>query len=167
VDEKTHVRPTTERVREALFDTLGQNLGGMTFLDICSGSGAISFEAISRGADHVVAIENNKICCNNIKKVAKVLQFEKKIEIFQEDARNALVNLVDRGEKFDIIFFDPPWTDKTLAFDILIYLLGKKKFWRFFIFEFDKKFKISNLPNEVSSSIKEIRRYGGTNLLFF
>ena len=106
VTGKTHVRPTTERVREVLFDTLGQNLDGMSFLDICSGSGAISFEAMSRGANHVVAIENNEICCVNIKKVAKDLQFEKKIEVLQGDARNVLVNLVAKGKKFDIVFFD-------------------------------------------------------------
>lgn len=167
VTGKTQVRPTTERVREALFDTLGQNLDGMSFLDICSGSGAISFEAMSRGANHVVAIENNEICCANIKKVAKDLQFEKKIEVLQGDARNVLVNLVAKGKKFDIIFFDPPWTNKVLAFDILNYLLVQNSFWRVFVFEFDKNFKINNLPSEASSSIKEIRRYGGTNLLYF
>lgn len=164
---KTNVRPTSERVREALFDILGQNMDGVSFLDICSGSGAISFEAISRGADRVVAIDNDKDCCENIDKVSVDLGLEKEIEVLQGDARQILRDKVVSLEKFDIIFFDPPWSDKELASDILKYLLSEKDFWKVFILEFDKNFKISDLCKEISSSIKEIRRYGRTNLLFF
>ena len=164
---KNNVRPTSERVREALFDILGQNLDDVSFLDICSGSGAISFEALSRRAVRVVAIDNDKDCCENIEKVSVDLGLEKRIEVLQGDARQILRDLVMSLEKFDIVFFDPPWSDKELAFDILKYLLCEKDFWKVFVFEFDKNFKISDLSREISSSIKEIRRYGRTNLLFF
>jgi len=167
VIDNTKVRPTTERAREALFDMLGQNLDGLSFLDVCSGSGAISFEAMSRGANYVVAIEKNRISCTNIKEVSKELQLGKKIEVLHGDARIVLKDLVLKGKKFDIIFCDPPWSDKDLALDILEYLIVQKGFWKVFVFEFDKKFKISNLPSKVSDSIKEIRKYGRTNLLFF
>ena len=164
---KTGVRPTSEKVREALFDILGQNLNGMTFLDICSGSGAISFEALSRGADSVLAIEINKICCTDIKKISVDLGFDKKIKVLQGDARCLLKDVVVSHQKFDIIYFDPPWSDLDFALDILDCLLVQKSIWKVFILEFDKNFKISNLPSKVSNSIKEIRRYGRTNLLFF
>ena len=95
------------------------------------------------------------------------LGFDKKIKVLQGDARCLLKDVVVSHQKFDIIYFDPPWSDLDFALDILDCLLVQKSIWKVFILEFDKNFKISNLPSKVSNSIKEIRRYGRTNLLFF
>jgi 16S rRNA (guanine966-N2)-methyltransferase len=103
------VRPTTERAREALFSILGESVRGARVLDAAAGSGALGFEALSRGARDVVFVEADR-------RVARVLQsnlastgLERRASIL---VRTVGVFLrVDHPAPFDIVFFDPPWAD--------------------------------------------------------
>lgn len=98
------VRPTPERVRETLFNWLGQTLDGQTCLDLFAGSGALGFEAYSRGAAKVVLLEPDRISCAALTRNAQTLQAN--VEIQAISAENFLAR---DPRRFDIIFFDPPF----------------------------------------------------------
>ena len=104
------LRPTPDRVRETLFNWLGQFLGGKRCLDLFAGSGALGFEAASRGADEVVMVENNraafralqennkKLACHNI-----ALRCEDGLEFARREK-----------QRYDVIFLDPPFESDYL-----------------------------------------------------
>lgn len=99
------LRPTPDRVRETLFNWLGQRMHGLNCLDAFAGSGALGFEAASRGAERVVMLERDAKVRDALRENAARLQVGK-VEILQMDA---LTYLSRPGELFDIIFLDPPF----------------------------------------------------------
>lgn len=100
------VRPTSAKVREALFSIVGQDLTGVTVLDACGGSGLLTFEAFSRGAD-VTTVERNRSVAKALAGAAMALGIT--LDLRVGDARNALV----AGE-WDVIFLDPPYADDPI-----------------------------------------------------
>lgn len=106
------LRPTPDRVRETLFNWLGQDLTDHTCLDLFAGSGALGFEAASRGAAKVVLVEAAPRVLAALKENAKALDTEGKLEILRGDA---LQYLVSTGSKFDVVFLDPPYRHGWIA----------------------------------------------------
>lgn len=104
------LRPTPDRVRETLFNWLGQRLDGMSCLDLFAGSGALGFEARSRGASRVVMVERDRGVVAQLRRSAQALG-ESGIEIVQADALGWLAR--DRS-RFDVIFLDPPYASGLL-----------------------------------------------------
>jgi 16S rRNA (guanine966-N2)-methyltransferase len=100
------LRPTPDRVRETLFNWLGQELDGQHCLDLFAGSGALGFEAASRGAARVVMIEQAPKVLAALNENAKMLQNPPEVEIMRRDA---LQYLASTNTKFDLIFIDPPY----------------------------------------------------------
>jgi 16S rRNA (guanine966-N2)-methyltransferase len=99
------LRPTPDRVRETLFNWLGQDLGGLSCLDAFAGSGALGFEAASRGAQRVVMWERDAKALAALRRNARELGFTG-VEVLGGDA----VPLLEAtGETFDVIFLDPPF----------------------------------------------------------
>lgn len=104
------LRPTLDRVKETVFNWLGQDLTGLTCLDLFAGSGSLGFEAISRNAKQVIMIERNP-------KVAKQLEANRQLlradncQIINNDALNYLNS---SQMKFDIVFVDPPYDSNLL-----------------------------------------------------
>ena len=116
----SQVRPTLDQVKETLFDILGHDLSGEYFLDLFSGSGAIGIEALSRGAEKVVWVENNRQSQNLIYANLKKCRFESngesespcfEWELLKIDALQALPILEKKSFKFDVIYIDPPFAD--------------------------------------------------------
>lgn len=104
------IRPTPDRVRETLFNWLGDKINGANCLDLFAGSGALGFESISRGAKHAFLIENDaKIVAKLTQQ--KALFHASNIEIRQQ---NALKFLQQDQHQFDVIFLDPPYTSSLL-----------------------------------------------------
>lgn len=101
------LRPTPDRIRETLFNWLMWDIQNANVLDLCTGSGALSFEALSRGAAQVVMIEPNRIqaefLTNNLQ-LLKVTSQHAKLKV--TTAQQALPNL---KEQFDVVFLDPPY----------------------------------------------------------
>ena len=104
-------RPTPDRVRETLFNWLGQNLDGKRCLDVFSGSGALAFEAASRGALKVIAVESSKAAMQAMTKNANVLDMAN-LKLVNADAFGFLAAT---PEKFDAIFIDPPFAQDWWA----------------------------------------------------
>ena len=101
------VRPTPDRVRETLFNWLGQDLSGRRCLDPYAGSGALTLEAASRGAALAVAVDRNRGLVDALRATAAALGASA-IEAVVGDARNFIAN---ERRDFDVIFLDPPFDD--------------------------------------------------------
>jgi 16S rRNA (guanine(966)-N(2))-methyltransferase RsmD len=104
-----HVRPTSDRLRETVFNILTPRIGGARFLDLCAGSGAIGIEALSRDAAEVVFIEHNRRAHQIISDNLKHCGITGGVRVINRDALTALKYLDEHGEQFDLIYFDPPY----------------------------------------------------------
>jgi 16S rRNA (guanine(966)-N(2))-methyltransferase RsmD len=114
-------RPTTDRIKETLFNMISPNLLDCDFLDLFSGSGAIGIEALSRGAKEVVFVENAKAAIECIKMNLKTTKLAEQAQVITMDALSSVQALEKKGKVFDIIFMDPPY-NKELEKSILLFL---------------------------------------------
>jgi 16S rRNA (guanine966-N2)-methyltransferase len=104
------LRPTPDRVRETLFNWLGQHLDGLTCLDLFAGSGALGFEALSRGARRVVMVERDRAIVTALRASAKSLDAAN-LDIVESDA----MRFLDRSpERFEVVFVDPPYAENLV-----------------------------------------------------
>ena len=104
------LRPTPDRVRETLFNWLGQTLYGKTCLDLFAGSGALGFEALSRGAQSVVMVEKNRHVLKALQKNADLLGAQH----FELKEADGVQFLAHEERRFDVIFLDPPFRKEFL-----------------------------------------------------
>lgn len=111
-----HIRPTTDRVKESIFNKLQGTLEGARVLDLFSGTGNLAIESHSRGASYVEAVESHPQSLKIIKKNIDILQISGFIQCIKFDVLKYLQNY--QGETFDVIFIDPPFT-KSLSHSVL------------------------------------------------
>ncbi|MCU6795288.1 16S rRNA (guanine(966)-N(2))-methyltransferase RsmD [Paenibacillus sp. WQ 127069] len=114
----TGTRPTTDKVKEAIFSMIGPYFEGGQVLDLFAGTGGLSIEALSRGMDHAVLTDIDKKSIDIIKQNLQATGFIEQAGIYCTDARRALKALVKREAKFDLVFVDPPYRIK-LAQELL------------------------------------------------
>jgi 16S rRNA (guanine(966)-N(2))-methyltransferase RsmD len=117
--ESADIRPTKDRIREAVFNMIAVSVPGAKILDLFSGSGAYGLEALSRGARKAVFVEKGKEGSEVIKENIRVLGVENKAEVVMADAFGFLEGIQGREEAFDLVFADPPF-GKNLAKKTLI-----------------------------------------------
>jgi len=110
VPARPGLRPTPDRVRETLFNWLGQRLEGCACLDLYAGSGALGFEAASRGAARVVMVESDRAVLAALRRSRERLRAEQ-VEVVAGDAPDYLARA---GERFDVVFLDPPFRQNAL-----------------------------------------------------
>ena len=118
--EGKDTRPTTDRIKETLFNLLQNEIYGCYFLDLFAGSGQIGLEALSRGARYVVFVENAKKAAACITENIRFTKSDKESLLLQMDVIAALRSMEGKYQ-FDIIFMDPPY-DKELEREVLEYL---------------------------------------------
>jgi 16S rRNA (guanine966-N2)-methyltransferase len=104
----TSVRPTTDRVREAVFSILGDDVEGSLVLDLFAGTGAMAIESLSRGAAGAVLVESSPAALNVLKANLAALAAENAI-CLPLDYREAVRRLSEKGRTFDLVFLDPPY----------------------------------------------------------
>ncbi|HEY8123004.1 MAG TPA: 16S rRNA (guanine(966)-N(2))-methyltransferase RsmD [Myxococcota bacterium] len=114
---RSAVRPTAERVREALFSMLAHRgaLAGARVLDAFAGSGALGLEALSRGAASVLFVEQSRSVAKTLGENVAALGLEARARIVGRDAVSALRALAGAGERFDLCFVDPPYASGLAA----------------------------------------------------
>ena len=105
-----HIRPTTDRVKETLFNILAADLPGARVLDLFSGTGNLAIEAYSRGANYVEAVEAHRLSIKIIRENLELLGLQKEIKVTSQDVFKFLKSFKD--QPFDLIFVDPPFTEK-------------------------------------------------------
>jgi len=106
------LRPTTDRVRETLFNWLQGEVAGKRALDLFAGSGALGVEALSRHAAEVVFVEKSKSAARQLRDNLQLLKATDRARVHQADALRWLTG--SSGTSFDLIFLDPPFADKLL-----------------------------------------------------
>jgi len=104
-----HIRPTSQKVRKALFDIIGDDLIDTYFLDLFAGTGAVGIEALSRGAKKVVFIDKFSKCIANIKKNLQITKNEQNADVYKRDYLSGLKILKQKNVSFDYVFIDPPY----------------------------------------------------------
>ena len=108
------IRPTQSVVRAAIFDLLGHDFSGLSFLELFAGSGAVSLEAVSRGAEMVVMVEHNDLNAKTIRENCELLGIDLggEFSLIHGDAFKTVKQLSEEQKRFDIVFFDPPYAQK-------------------------------------------------------
>ncbi|WP_047981370.1 16S rRNA (guanine(966)-N(2))-methyltransferase RsmD [Ornithinibacillus contaminans] len=102
-------RPTTDKVKEAVFQMIGPFFHGGSCLDLFAGSGSLGIEALSRGMANCVFVDNNPKAIQTIRENIKTLKLDDQVEVFRAEAFRALNAAGKRDLKFDVIFLDPPY----------------------------------------------------------
>lgn len=119
--EGMDTRPTTDRIKETLFNMIQPDIPGSYFLDLFAGSGQIGLEAISRGAVYSVFVENSKKAATCIMDNIRATRFDGKCQLLQMDAV-AAIRALEGKYTFDYIFMDPPYS-KDIEKEVLTALL--------------------------------------------
>jgi len=151
-------RPTADRVRQSLFDVLGQRCDGLRVLDLYAGTGALSLEALSRGAAHATLVEQDAKAAQVIERNARELGCAGRCTLLRDDVARALPRLAG---PFDLVFSDPPYalqaaqdTVDALARLRLVAPQGRV------VLERDRRESRPALPDELE--LEDERRYGDT-----
>jgi len=106
-------RPTTDKVKEAIFSMIGPFFEGGTALDLFAGTGGLAIEALSRGMEHAIFVDADAKSIEVVRANLKATGFEKKAEVYRNDAQRALKALSKREAKLDLVFLDPPYRLKN------------------------------------------------------
>ena len=153
------LRPTSDKVREALFNILAFQIAGTSFLDLYAGSGAVGIEAMSRGAQKVVFVEKDRAHITLLKKNLSLFQNHHDVEIFEG---TALHFLKINKNQFDIIFIDPPYAEGA---EEILQTVGGCDIIPPRGIAIIEHFHKTNLPDTVGGlSLLKRYRYGGTTL---
>ena len=159
-DSSKKLRPTLGRIKETLFNWLGNNLRDLKVLDLFGGSGSLAFEANSRGAT-VTIVEKDKAVYKKIKRNIERHNMQK-IEVHNSDAIN-FIRLVK--ETYDIIFLDPPFEDFKLIESVLIEIKKKTNKNSFIYIEHDYNINLDKCWNVYKSGKSNRIMYKLINLL--
>jgi len=161
-----HTRPTSAKVKEALFSMIHFYIPGSIVLDLFSGTGSLGIEALSRGAEKAYFVDNHPKSIQTIKENIHSTGYDAKSVIFFCDAQKAIQKLASAGEQIDIVFMDPPYHEDIL-FPCIDAIIEKKVLKKagILIIEHDQK---DELPERIDilSKIKE-RRYGNTRITIY
>ena len=159
-----NVRPTSDRVREGLFNSLGQFFAGGDVLDLYAGTGALGVEALSRGFDHAVFVEKDRRAQAAIRENLSRTGMETRAEVSPGDVKKKLRSLAEAGKTFHLILMDPPYRiaateveDTLLRLPTLLEPGGRVVV------------ESGGLPEKSAALMKKgtVRRYGGTAVSIF
>lgn len=160
------VRPTTDRVREAVFSSIGQLVQGAHVLELFAGTGAFGFEALSRGAQFVAFVEKDRKTAEVLSRTACALKVEDDVLVLNRMALQAVKWLASHGKGFHIIFLDPPYEEdlisRVLYDPIFLSLLSDRGV---VIVERHARMQGSSVPSQLRKKFE--RRYGGTLIEIF
>ncbi len=157
------VRPTSDKVKGAIFNILGDKIVGSKILDLFAGTGSLSLEALSRGADQAVLIEKNREACGIIRDNLQMIGVQERVKLYNMDAFSYLKQ--QQHERYDLLFVDPPYrqgfTDKILFLVKNSSILNPEGV---IIIETDSK---EEIPDDLGLlEVRIIKEYGDTKLWF-
>ncbi len=160
------VRPTAARVKESLFNILPHDFSGLRLLDLFAGSGNVSIEALSRGASEAVLVDESARSAAAMRENLTHLELNRRAQVWVIPVARALRKLATAGEKFDLIFLDPPYerglvktTLEAIGTTDLLTAGGRV------VVEHSPREAVR--PNYGALLLNDQRRYGDTLLSFF
>lgn len=155
------LRPTADRVREALFSILGDIVLDAKVLDLFAGTGALAIEAVSRGAREATCVEQNRRVLQALDRNVASLELDREIWILRADALDYCRRMSERDEEFDVVFCDPPYdTPLEPLGDVLV----NAEWWtRVCVLEHEAGLE----PPVTNDGTFETRRYGDTALTLY
>lgn len=160
-------RPTTDKVKESLFNIIGPFFDGGNVLDLFSGSGSLGLEALSRGMEKGVFVEKDPKALQVIKANIQACRMEEESEVLRSDALRSIKMLGGRGVRFDLIMMDPPYKIANAIPSILSEIEENKLLAEdgLIICEHGKELE---LPEQIGSFVKyRHEKYGITAISFF
>lgn len=161
-----NTRPTQDRVREALFNILQQEVQDSIFLDLFAGSGACGIEAVSRGAKKAILCDNARPAIEIIRKNIEKTHTKEQIELYQMNYEMVLKNKIK--EKLDLVFLDAPYQQTEYVYKAIKILMENKLIGKdsIIIIETDQKQKVKEQIEELEIEIIDERKYGRAHLIF-
>ncbi|MGG4266452.1 16S rRNA (guanine(966)-N(2))-methyltransferase RsmD [Peribacillus simplex] len=111
----TGTRPTTDKVKESIFNMIGPYFEGGQVLDLFAGSGGLGIEALSRGMDKAIFVDRDFKANQTVKGNLELCKFSDRAEVYKNDSERALKALVKREMTFELIFLDPPYKKQKLV----------------------------------------------------
>lgn len=163
---KSRLRPTTGKVREALFNILREDIKEALFLDLYAGTGAIGIEALRHGASEVIFVEASRSYVKDIQQSLQRYDISGRARIFNKKALSFIQWVGSKGQSFDIIFLDPPYhTDEVIK---ALNVIDKSDILRDNGMVIAEHFVKRQLPEEFDK-LRKIKdyRYGDTVLSFY
>jgi 16S rRNA (guanine966-N2)-methyltransferase len=160
------LRPTSSKVREALFDILRDKIEGASFVDLYAGTGTVGLESLSRGAAKAVLVEPNMLRAKAIKENAAKLGFNEKVTVVEKRAQEFVKKTSAEKKRFDIFFIDPPYFSEEIV--KILPMVGEKGLLNDKGTVIVEHFSKIKLPESVGE-LRMIRsyRYGDTTLTIY
>ncbi len=164
--EGDELRPTSAKVREALFDIIRKDLPGSIFLDLYAGTGGVGIEALSRGAAKAVMVETNALRVRMIQHLLAEFGFSDRATVVNLRAYDFLEREREKGRRYDIIFVDPPYDSEELT--KVLPFLGEGKVIRKGGLVIAEHFFKAKLPGSMGGlALVKGYRYGDTVLTLY
>lgn len=162
----TGTRPTTDKVKESLFNMIGPYFDGGQCLDLFAGSGGLSIEAVSRGMDGAVLIDKAPAAIKILQENIAVTKEAEKFTVIRSDATRALATLKSKKMRFDVVFLDPPYAEQQIPTQIAQLLkLDLLSSNALIVCEIDKKV---TLPEQIQQAkVYKTAQYGLTNIVIY
>lgn len=159
-------RPTSDRIKESLFNILSGVIEGACFLDLYAGTGSIGIEALSRGAKSATFVDENPQCIKIIRDNLEHTKLTEKANVLKSSVTAALRLIATQGNMFDIIFIDPPY-GKGIP-DVVVAEIDKLELLKTEGIVIVEKADRDNITQQQGGLfVKDTRSYGDTQLVFF
>ncbi|MBM4284487.1 MAG: 16S rRNA (guanine(966)-N(2))-methyltransferase RsmD [Deltaproteobacteria bacterium] len=163
---KGRTRPTGAKVREAIFNILGEAVAGVRVLDLFAGTGALGLEALSRGAQEAVFVEDHPAALAALRRNLEELAVRSQARVLALPVRTALKKLSRGRERFGLVFLDPPYDQGLLAPALqALVTAGVLAPGAWVAAEMSSREEAPVLPGALS--LVETRRYGDTQVAFY
>lgn len=157
----TTTRPTTDKVKESIFNMIGPYFDGGTALDLFAGSGGLGIEALSRGVQRAIFVEKDGRAYQTLQENIKKCRYEDVAETFKTDATRAVKGLVKRDIQIDYIFLDPPYR-KIEYYDLILNLIDGGKLSENAVIVCEHAAEVSLPSNYGPYTLTRQESYGGT-----
>jgi 16S rRNA (guanine(966)-N(2))-methyltransferase RsmD len=170
--EGLDTRPALARVRESLFNILMRDVPGSVVLDTFAGSGALAFEALSRDAEHAVAIELSQNCVEIIRANAELLDWTDRCTVVHTSAFDAPIHPEVKSRVFDVVFIDPPYplyndpASRQAISDMMNALVENGNIADDAVFVVEHRTKDPFVPDGDRWQVDRTKKYGQTTLSF-
>jgi 16S rRNA (guanine966-N2)-methyltransferase len=160
------IRPTADRIKESLFNILPRDFSGMKILELFAGTGNISIEALSRGAESALLVDASERSARIIRENLRRLELTDRAQMWVMPVRRALNAVGRQGSKFDVIFLDPPYDQKLVGRSLEL-IASVDPIYPTGLVVAEHSVRETLKTSYGSLSLNDQRRYGDTLLSFF